>query len=217
MDSSSGTTNVTSTLESLGNTFGKESEGLNLSSNGIASSPSISYAKLITGEPSRKTVNFRTLLSPARNGANVAISLEYVRPISERFANTIYGFFLRKRVVYPFSSKDGMDAMLENGPWFIQNNPFILKKWNPDVNLLKEDVGNVSVWVKFHGVPMTAFSTLLMLDSYTIVVAISKLVGEGFYMCTIRIEYEWKPPRCSSCKVFGHVLDDCLLALKYGD
>ncbi|GKC83605.1 hypothetical protein Tco_1139322, partial [Tanacetum coccineum] len=172
MNSSSGITNVTSALESLGNTFGKESERLSFSSNGIALSLSISYAKLITGEPSRKTVNFRTLLSPARNGADVAISLESVRAISERFANTFYGFFLGKRVVYPvvanyaknawskyglvksilnssnglfflkFGSKDGMDVMLENG-------------------------------------------TLLMLDSYTIVVAISKLVGEGFYMCTI--------------------------------
>ncbi|GJR54442.1 putative reverse transcriptase domain-containing protein [Tanacetum coccineum] len=85
----------------------------------------------------------------------------------------------RKRVAYPFSSKDGSDAMLENGPWFIHNNPLILKKWDPDVNLLKEDVGNVSVWVKLHGVPMTVFSedglsviatklgTPLMLEKYT--------------------------------------------------
>ncbi|GJT23068.1 putative ribonuclease H-like domain-containing protein [Tanacetum coccineum] len=28
----------------------------------------------------------------------------------------------------------------------------------------------------------------------TIVVAMPKLVGEGFYLCTIRVEYEWKPP-----------------------
>ncbi|GKG35405.1 hypothetical protein Tco_0440559, partial [Tanacetum coccineum] len=35
----------------------------------------------------------------------------------------------------------------------------------------------------------------------TIVVAMPKLVGEGFYMCTIHVEYEWKPPKCSSCKV----------------
>ncbi|GJX47193.1 zinc knuckle CX2CX4HX4C containing protein [Tanacetum coccineum] len=42
----------------------------------------------------------------------------------------------------------------------------------------------------------------------TIVVVVPKL-GEGFFMRTIRIEYEWKPPRCSSCKVFGHFLDDC--------
>ncbi|GKC27861.1 hypothetical protein Tco_1035155, partial [Tanacetum coccineum] len=35
-----------------------------------------SYAKLVTGEPSRKSVNFRTLLAPAGNGAHVVISLE---------------------------------------------------------------------------------------------------------------------------------------------
>ncbi|GJY00544.1 ARID DNA-binding domain-containing protein [Tanacetum coccineum] len=72
-----------------------------------------------------------------------------------------------------------MDAMLENGPWFIHNNPFILKRWNPNVNIIQVDVGNVAVWVKFHGVPLTTFSedelsviatklgTPLMLDSYT--------------------------------------------------
>ncbi|GJT78808.1 ARID DNA-binding domain-containing protein [Tanacetum coccineum] len=53
---------------------------------------------------------------------------------------------------------DGLDAMLENGPLFIRNNPFILKKWNLDVKLLKEDVGNVLVWVKLHGVPLMTFS-----------------------------------------------------------
>ncbi|GKG02637.1 putative reverse transcriptase domain-containing protein, partial [Tanacetum coccineum] len=73
----------------------------------------------------------------------------------------------------------GLDAMLENGPWFIRNNSLILKKWHPDENLLKEDVSTVPVWVKLHGVPVTAFSedglsviatklgTPLMLDSYT--------------------------------------------------
>ncbi|GKA27910.1 copia protein [Tanacetum coccineum] len=30
--------------------------------------------------------------------------------------------------------------------------------WHPDVNLLKEDVGTLPVWVKLHGVPVTAFS-----------------------------------------------------------
>ncbi|GJU60878.1 ARID DNA-binding domain-containing protein [Tanacetum coccineum] len=69
--------------------------------------------------------------------------------------------------------------MLKNGPWFIRNNPLILKKWHPDEKLLKEDVSTVPVWVKLHGVLVTGFSkdgfsaiatklgTLLMLDSYT--------------------------------------------------
>ncbi|GJW50743.1 ALP1-like protein [Tanacetum coccineum] len=146
---------------------------------------------------------------------------------------------------------DGLDAMLENGPWFIRNNPLILKKWHPDENLLKEDVSTVPVWVKLHGVPVTAFSedglsaiatklgTPLMLDSYTsdmcmqswgrlsyarvmielrayvelkdnIVVAMPKITMEGHYTCNVRVEYEWKPPRCSSCRVFGHIHKECL-------
>lgn len=40
---------------------------------------------------------------------------------------------------------DGLNTMLENGPWFICNNLLILKKWSPGVNLLIEDVGNVPV------------------------------------------------------------------------
>ncbi|GJR17422.1 zinc finger, CCHC-type containing protein [Tanacetum coccineum] len=102
---------------------------------------------------------------------------------------------------------------------------------------MKEDVENIPVWVKLHGIPITAFnedglsvidtklSTPLMLDSYTsdmclqswgrssyaramielradvelkdtIVVVMPKLTGEGFYTCTNRVEYEWKPSRC---------------------
>nr|GEY35965.1 hypothetical protein [Tanacetum cinerariifolium] len=57
----------------------------------INSSRPISYAKLLNGESSRKTVNFRSLLAPDGNGEDVAIST--------------------------FSSKDGMDAMIENDPW----------------------------------------------------------------------------------------------------
>ncbi|GKB12396.1 hypothetical protein Tco_0846319 [Tanacetum coccineum] len=62
---------------------------------------------------------------------------------------------------------------------FSPNNPLILKKWHPDVNLLKEDVGTIPVWVKLHGVSIMEFSdaglsaistklgTPLMVDSYT--------------------------------------------------
>ncbi|GJR91252.1 hypothetical protein Tco_0215263 [Tanacetum coccineum] len=106
-------------------------------SNPVLSRPT-SYVKLVTGEPSRKSVNFRTLLASVGNGADVAILF------SERYANTAYGFFLGKWVSYPvvenyvkntwskyeldksmlynelfffkFSSIDGMDEMLENGP-----------------------------------------------------------------------------------------------------
>ncbi|GKG00467.1 hypothetical protein Tco_0302157, partial [Tanacetum coccineum] len=105
----------------------------------VTDSPS--YAKLVIGERSRKIVNFRTLITPAGNGADVVVPLESIRVVSEWFANSAYGFFLGKRVAYlvvannvmnmwskyglvksmlnssnglfffQFSSKDGLDAI----------------------------------------------------------------------------------------------------------
>nr|GEW31276.1 hypothetical protein [Tanacetum cinerariifolium] len=42
-----------------------------------------------------------------------------------------------------------------------------------------------------------------------IVVAMPKITMEGHYTCNVRVEYEWKPPRCSSCKVFRHIHEEC--------
>nr|GEZ95812.1 hypothetical protein [Tanacetum cinerariifolium] len=96
-----------------------------------------------TGKPNGKKVSVCTLFTPGGN------EIDMVVPIY----------------------MDGLDAILENGPWFIWNNPLIQKKWHPDENLLKEN--------------------------------------ERHYTCNDYEEYEWKPPRCSSCKVFGHIHEEC--------
>ncbi|GKE71447.1 high affinity nitrate transporter 2.6-like protein [Tanacetum coccineum] len=85
-----------------------------------------------------------------------------------------------------------------------------------DVNLLKEYVGNIPVWVKLHGVLVTAFSedglsaiTTKFELKDNIVVGMPKITREGLYTCNILVEYEWKPPRCAYCKVFGHFQEEC--------
>nr|GEV23295.1 hypothetical protein [Tanacetum cinerariifolium] len=120
---------------------------------------------------------------------------------------------------FQFSSVQELDAMFENGPWFIKNNSLILKKWHPDENLLKEDVSIVPVWVKLYDVPVTAFSEDGLSAIATkladvelkdnIVMAMPKITREGHYICDVRVEYEWKPSRCASCKVFGHIHEEC--------
>nr|GEU96061.1 hypothetical protein [Tanacetum cinerariifolium] len=80
-----------------------------------------------------------------------------------------------------------------------------LKIENPNVNLLKEDVSNVSVWVKLHGVYVTAFSE----DGLSAIATKLDLLERGFLPSTVRVEYEWKPPRCTCCKVFGHIQEEC--------
>nr|GEW98704.1 hypothetical protein [Tanacetum cinerariifolium] len=167
----------------------------------------------ITGKSSGKKVNVHTLFTPGGNGIDMVVPVDSICAISERFANTAYGFLLGKKVAYP------ADAMLENDPWFIQNNLLILKKWHPDENLLNEDVSTVPVWVKLHDVPVTAFSddglsaiTTKMADvelKDNIVVDMPKITREGHYTCNVRVEYEWKTSRCSSCKVFGHIPEEC--------
>ncbi|PWA77199.1 RNA-directed DNA polymerase, eukaryota, Reverse transcriptase zinc-binding domain protein [Artemisia annua] len=62
-----------------------------------------SYAKSFKGETSKKRVNFRPLLAPVSNGADVAVSMESAHVVHERFSNTVDGFFLGKPVVYPDS------------------------------------------------------------------------------------------------------------------
>ncbi|GJW60270.1 cytokinin dehydrogenase 3-like protein [Tanacetum coccineum] len=209
----------------------------------------------ITGKPSGKKVNVRTLFTPGGFflGKKVAylVVANYVRNTWGKY-RLVRSMFSSSTGLFSFqfSSMDGLDAMLENGPWFIRNNPLILKKWHQDENLLKEDVSTVPVLVKLHGVSVTAFSedglraiatklgTPLMFDSYTsymcmqswgrlsyarvmvelkadvelkdnIVVAMPKITRAGHYTCNVRVEYEWKPPRCSSYKVFGHVHEEC--------
>ncbi|GJX52076.1 putative reverse transcriptase domain-containing protein [Tanacetum coccineum] len=116
---------------------------------------------------------------------------------------------------FQFSSMEGLDAMLENGQWFIRKNSLILKKWNPDVNLLKEDVGSYTSDMCIQSWGRSSYIRALievradveLKDN--IVVAMPKLVGESFYTCNVRVEYEWKPPRRRCCKVFGHFQDEC--------
>nr|GEU63538.1 hypothetical protein [Tanacetum cinerariifolium] len=140
------------------------------------------------GETPRR-LEFSYFIYIGGNEIDVVGSVESVRAISE-------------------SSMNGLNAMPENGPWFIRNHLLILKKWNPDVNLLKEDVGNVPVWVKLHGVLVTTFRKE-GLSSIATKLAMPKLNWEGFDTCTVRVEYEWKPPRHACCKVFGHIQEKC--------
>nr|GEX72225.1 hypothetical protein [Tanacetum cinerariifolium] len=143
-----------------------------------------SYAN-ITGKPSGKKVNVRTLFTPGANGIDVVFLVDTICAISERFTNITYGCFLRKNVAYPVVAN-------------------------------YENVSTVLVWVKLHGVPVTAFkedglsaiATKLELKD-NIILAIPKITREGHYTYNARAEYEWKPPRCSSCKVFRHIHEEC--------
>ncbi|GJV18340.1 hypothetical protein Tco_1367360 [Tanacetum coccineum] len=125
--------------------------------------------------------------APGGNGIDVVVSVDSIKAISERFANKACGFFLGKQ------------------------------KWHLDVNLLKEDVSTVPVWVKLDGVPVTTSSYARPMNKLradvelkdNIMATMPKITREGYYTCNILVEYEWKSPRCACCKVFGHDQEEC--------
>ncbi|GJX32202.1 zinc knuckle CX2CX4HX4C containing protein [Tanacetum coccineum] len=53
----------------------------------------------------------------------------------------------------------------------------------------------------------TAAAEADLMDVVTI--GIPSLFEDDFTKETIRVEYEWRPPRCDTCKIFGHVHDYC--------
>ncbi|GJV20595.1 hypothetical protein Tco_1369615 [Tanacetum coccineum] len=138
-----------------------------------------SYAN-VTGKPSGKKLNIRTLFIPGGNGIDVVVPVESIRAISDRFANTTYGFFLGKLVAY--QGVMGLFILCSLG-----GNGLVHSMFSSSTGLLSFQFSSMerldamleNVWVKLHGVPVTAFSndglsviatkpcTPLMLDSYT--------------------------------------------------
>ncbi|GJY83660.1 retrovirus-related pol polyprotein from transposon 17.6 [Tanacetum coccineum] len=210
-------------------------------------------------------------------GAAVAIPLSAVEEVSACFSNTLYGYFIGKRLAFPlvenyvknswvkfglkrvmldkgfffqFETKEGMDKVMETGPWLIRLVPLILNVWTPNTILKKDEIKAALIWVKLHHVPIVAYSEIglslittqigrpIKLDSYTsqmclrskgrnkyaralievssetdlmdsIVIAIPYSDGKGHTLATIDIEYEWRLPHCSTCKLFDHTNDAC--------
>ncbi|XP_022003171.1 uncharacterized protein LOC110900594 [Helianthus annuus] len=210
---------------------------------------------------------------------DVTIPVASVRQVQDRFANVLFGYFLGKRLAFPvvdyyvknrwekyglqksmmngkgffffkFNSKEGMDQVLQDGPWLIRNIPLFLKQWSPNTELKKEELKKIPVWVKMHDVPLAAYTedglsliaskignpmvldnetTKMCMDSWgrsgfaraiieldaekelkdSVTVAIPNIEEGGFLRSNIRVEYEWKPPKCCTCNVFGHGEDEC--------
>ncbi|GJW52913.1 zinc knuckle CX2CX4HX4C containing protein [Tanacetum coccineum] len=122
------------------------------------------------------------------NNANSSILMAAMEETSAQFSNTLYDYFVGKRLAFPmvenyvknawakygferdilrdgffifkFSSHDGMTKVLENGHWLIQMVPTILNVWSANIRLKKEEIKIVLVWVKIHNVPIIAFSEI---------------------------------------------------------
>nr|GEV52617.1 hypothetical protein [Tanacetum cinerariifolium] len=123
---------------------------------------------------------------------------------------------------FPIATKDKFPLLSErDAPAEEVCTAADVKKWHLNENLLKEDVYTIPVWVKLYGVSVTDFNEdglsaiatkLAIIELRAdvevkddIVMDMLKITWEGHYICDFRVKYEWKPHRCESRMVFGHI------------
>ncbi|GJT37448.1 zinc knuckle CX2CX4HX4C containing protein [Tanacetum coccineum] len=140
-------------------------------------------------------------------GADIAIPLAAVQEVRNQFENTLYRYFIGKRLafhiveayarntwskfgfecvimhkgfyLFQFSTKAGMEKVLENTPWLIRLIPIFLNVWFVNTKLEMDVITMAPIWVKIHNVPIGAFSEVglslitsklgrpIMMDAYT--------------------------------------------------
>ncbi|XVE62457.1 hypothetical protein DITRI_Ditri06bG0119600 [Diplodiscus trichospermus] len=78
--------------------------------------------------------------------------------------------------IIKFSRSEACDKALEEGPWHIQNQPLILRKWEPRMTKLQFDMSKIPIyWIQLENVPLELFTRKGL--SY-----IASAVGRAFYM-----------------------------------
>ncbi|MFS7909490.1 hypothetical protein Hanom_Chr02g00095211 [Helianthus anomalus] len=55
---------------------------------------------------------------------------------------------------FKFYSEKGLQDVLEGGPWFVNNIPLFLRKWEPGHCLEKVEPATIPLWVTAHNVPL---------------------------------------------------------------
>ncbi|GKD78069.1 zinc knuckle CX2CX4HX4C containing protein, partial [Tanacetum coccineum] len=119
-----------------------------------------SYATMLNVEQTRKNVNFR-VLNPTESVVDADLVILLVSIEENTWAKfglikvmmNSNGFFLFK-----FSSRSGLEQVLEHGPWLIRIIPIILKTWTHNSILTKENIMRVPAWVKLYDVPIITFT-----------------------------------------------------------
>ncbi|XP_056695788.1 uncharacterized protein [Spinacia oleracea] len=137
-----------------------------------------------------------------------------------------------------FLTMDSRDKVLD-GHYFFDNKPLIMKPWNSDMDMDKEEVKSVPIWVQLKlgfkywgeralfkiisqiGKPIKRDQATLNRDKLQFArvmvdVPLSKELpdcisfrDENGLMVNVGLYYEWRPTLFSKCKMIGHLQEEC--------
>ncbi|GJY52437.1 zinc knuckle CX2CX4HX4C containing protein [Tanacetum coccineum] len=58
-----------------------------------------------------------------------------------------------------FHNTEGLEAIVESGPWMVNSKPFFVQKWDIHVCLDKKEPEMIPIWVRLCNVPLEAWTT----------------------------------------------------------
>ncbi|GJW11946.1 hypothetical protein Tco_1577773 [Tanacetum coccineum] len=173
---------------------------------GMTNTNQISFSTILQGNQQKKVVKIKELHNEeVVEGAAVAIPIDVVEEVSNKFTNTLFGHFIGKHVAFPRVkkyventwAKYGLQhVMLQKGFFFFQ---FSTKKGRPIMIDAYTSEMCVNPWGRstYARALIEVSAAKALMDS--LVMAIPLPNGKGHTLETIDIEYEWKPPRCENC------------------
>ncbi|GJW77555.1 hypothetical protein Tco_0139237 [Tanacetum coccineum] len=110
-------------------------------------------------------------------------------------------------------SVDGINYVVENGPWLVEGKPLFVQKWEAGLCMEKpepsKNIITASMCERTYG--RASFARVL------VEVDASKELMDSIELChsslgksmTLTVEYAWKPPLCTHCRVFGYEHKNC--------
>nr|GEY43156.1 hypothetical protein [Tanacetum cinerariifolium] len=111
--------------------------------------------------------------------------------------------------LFKFKDIEGLNSVLEQGPWMVNKKPLIVQKWNPEIGMQKVEHRILPIWERMTKVPLEAWSC----DGIS---TLASNLGNPLVMDTMtanmchngmgRLDF---PLACKHCKVFGHSFNGC--------
>ncbi|GJU33568.1 RNA-directed DNA polymerase, eukaryota, reverse transcriptase zinc-binding domain protein [Tanacetum coccineum] len=60
--------------------------------------------------------------------------------------------------VFKFNNAQGLQTVIESGPWIVNNKPVVVQKWDPSINLDRIEPTRLPVWIKLINISLEAWT-----------------------------------------------------------
>ncbi|GKD74349.1 RNA-directed DNA polymerase, eukaryota, reverse transcriptase zinc-binding domain protein [Tanacetum coccineum] len=200
---------------------GKSSDDVNVESVNGDSNDNVpkqnSYALMVKMDDIPKNLEFIPIVITETGDEVVIFDEEIVKKGSEKWCLTVCGQFVG------YEMHISMNAVIDKGPWMVKNKPLFVQKWNPKIGIsalasslgkpividpmtastCHKGIGNISYVRVF--VEMDVAKDLKNETEIHYVDSSKNIKGSK----KVQVVYDWKPPMCSHCRVFGHEIMKC--------